>query len=316
MNVSLTAEAALKKLIQLGIDDAHHVASGMEGHIFRVGNRTVAKVWYCKSPAEVESLRRFYTLLQTLDLPFRTPQIVEVRAVDDTTVSLERELTGTPLRDLIGETDLEPPTFACEAVLNVLGALKDSFMDHDSPLAVLGVTPSRRARFGGPTAILLEVADQKVRRYGDQLRRSVPGFDQIYSRTVHHLLELPVTGAQAVHGDLCPENILLDEEGKVAAVLDWGFLSLLGDAALDASVACGVYNMYGPHHRELDETFLTACQERLGYSRERLLLYRALYAIVSSNAYAEDGRDGQYAWCVENLLRDDLRSVLSSERIR
>lgn len=287
----------------------------MEGHVFSVGNHNVAKVWFYKPLSEVESLGHFYDLLQTLDLPFRTPQIVAARDVDGTAVSLERELTGTPLRDLINETDLEPPGFAFEAVLNVLEALKNSFAGDGSPLAVLGVTPSRRARFDGPTAVLLEVADRKVRRYGDLLRRSVPDFDRIYRRTAHHLQNLPAIGRQAVHGDVCPENILLDEEGKVAAVLDWGFLSLFGDSALDASVACGVYNMYGPHHRQLDDTFLSACQARLGYSWERLLLYRALYAIVSSNAYAEDERDGHYTWCVENLLRDDLRNVLSGGRI-
>lgn len=311
----LTAEGALQKLTRLGLKDARHLASGMEGHVFRVGDHNVAKVWLYKPLSEVESPRHFYNLLQTLSLPFRTPQIVEARDVGGTVVSLERELTGTPLRNLIGETDLEPPKLAFEAVLNVLGALKNSFAGGDSPLAVLGVTPSRRARLDGPASVLLEVADQKVRRYGDRLRRSVPDFDRIYSRTAHHLQNLPAIGGQAVHGDLCPENILLDEEGKVAAVLDWGLLSLLGDSALDASVACGVYDMYGPHHRQLGDAFRSACQARLGYSRERLLLYRALYAIVSSNAYAEDERGGHFAWCVENLLRDDLRSVLSSGRI-
>ena len=311
----MTAEAAFEKLTQLGISDARHLASGMEGHVFLIGNQSVAKVWLHKRLTDVESPKHFYALLQTLDLPFQTPQIFETRDVGGTAVSLERELTGTPMRDLIGEADLEPPAFASEAVLNVLEALKNSFVNGDSLLAVLGVTPSRRARLGGQTAILLEIADQKVRRYGDLLRRSVPDFDEIYSRTVHHLIELPVTRAQAVHGDLCPENILLDEEGKVTAVLDWGFLSLFGDSAFDASVACGVYNMYGPHHRDLDEAFLLACQARLGYSRERLLLYRALYAVISSNAYSENERDGHYTWCVENLLRDELRGVLSSGRI-
>jgi hypothetical protein len=73
--------------------------------------------------------------------------------------------------------------------------------------------------------------------------------------------------------------------------------------------------MYGPHHRQIDEMFLEACEARLGYSRERLLLYRGLYAIIQSNAFSETGSDGHYGWCVENLLREDIRNVLAKKQI-
>lgn len=286
----------------------------MEGHVFRIGDRSVGKVWFSKSVGEVVPLKHFYEFLQTLALPFETPLITQVEEVDGTTISVEKELTGTPMRQLVKEDEHDPPAFALEAVLTVLGALKErSLSGGESHLPILGIMPSRQARLGGPTSVLLAVADCKVRTYGDQLRRSVPQFGWIYRRTVHHLLNLRTGGTQAIHGDLCPENSLLNADGQVSAVLDWGFLSLFGDSALDASVACGVYNMYGPHHRHIDDVFLAVCEARLGHSREQLLLYRALYALMSSNAYSEDGSDGQYVWCVQNLLRDDLRSVLSKE---
>ncbi len=317
--MALTVEVARQKLAELGLADVEHLASGMEGHVFRTGDRSakesVAKVWLYKPFGEVAPLKQFYERLQTLALPFATPLITQVKEVDGMTVSLERKLPGTPLRERVREDEREPPAFAHKAVLTILGALKDKKLSSDdSHLPLLGVTPSPQARRGGPTSALLAVAEQKVRTYGDQLRASVPGFDWLYKRTVHHLLKVRLEATQAVHGDLCPENILLDADGDVTAVLDWGFLSLFGDAALDASIACGVYNMYGPHRRRLDEMFLTDC-EALGHSRERLLLYRALYAILSSNAYSEDGSDGQYAWCVENLRRDDIRDVLSKEHL-
>lgn len=314
--MSLTIETARQKLRQLGFTDVEPLASGMEGYVFRLGDRKVAKVWLSKSVDEVAPLKHFYELLHTLALPFQTPLISQVEEVEGTTVSTERELPGTPMRELVREDERDPPAFALEAVLTVLSALKDKRLSSgESHLPILGITPSRQARLSGPTSALLEVADRKVGKYGDQLRRSVPDFDWLYRRTVHHLLEVQREDTQAVHGDLCPENFLLDAQGNVCAVLDWGFLSLFGDSALDASVACGVYNMYGPHHRRIDDVFLTTCEARLGYSRARLLLYRALYSIMSSNAYSEDGSDGQYAWCAENLLRDDLREVLSKKHI-
>jgi Phosphotransferase enzyme family len=307
-------ETARQKLSRLGVTEVGYIASGMEGHVFRLENQSVAKVWHFKTLEEIVSLRHFYELLQTLDFPFETPLITQVQEIDGTTISIEKELPGTSMRTLVKEDELEPPTFAFEAGLTILSALKNKMLRGSKVhLPILGIMPSQQAKLSGSTAVLLEVANQKVKKYGDQLRCSVPDFDWIFQRTIIHLLELRANEMQAVHGDLCPENILLDAEGKVTAVLDWGMMSLFGDSVLDASIASGIYNMYGPHHRQIDEMFLTACEARLGYSREQLLLYRALYAIIQSNAFSEDGSDGHYAWCVENLLRDDLRSVLSKK---
>jgi thiamine kinase-like enzyme len=311
-----TVETAKQKLDHLGIADVDYIASGMEGHVFRLEPQSVVKVWHSKTLTEITPLKKFYEQLQTLEFPFETPSITQVQKVDGTAISIEKELHGTSMRTLVKDDETEPPSFAFEAVLTILEALKNKRLGGNKVyLPILGVMPSQQARDNGAIAVLFEVANQKVKQYGHLLRHSVPDFDWLYERTVKHLLELDVEEAQAVHGDLCPENILLDEHGKVTAVLDWGMMSLFGDSMFDASFACGIYNMYGPHHRQIDEMFLAACEARLGYSRERLLLYRALYAIIQSNAFSEDGSDGHYAWCVENLLRDDLRSVLSKKHV-
>ncbi len=288
----------------------------MEGHVFRIGEGRVAKVWFGKSSDEIRSLQQFYVQLDTLPLPFETPLITEVSVVEGRAVSVERELKGRSMRELVTDDETTPPPFALEATLTVLRALKKNPLPHGlATLPILGVTPSRAAQSGGATSMLLEVAERKIARYGSQLRASLPDFDWLYRRTVYHLRRLEAPTTHAVHGDICPENILLDKQNRVSAVLDWGFLSLFGDPALDASIASGVYTMYGPHSHTIDDRFLKACEERLGYSRERLLLYRALYAMVSSNAYSEDGSDGQYDWCVAALQREDVREALAQEVI-
>ncbi len=315
--MSLTIEAAQQKSNLSGIADAEHIASGMEGHIFRIGNQNVAKVWLYKSVRDVTLLQRFYKQVQGLSLAFETPFITQVRESDGTTISVERELSGTPMRGLVAEDELEPLPFTFDAVLDVLRALKEAQLSGSkSDLPILGITPSQQAKRSGATTVLLEVADQKVSRYGNHLRKSVPNFDWLYQRMVYHLLRIQPDKPRVVHGDLCPENFLLDESNHVSAVLDWGVLSLFGDSALDASIACGVYNMYGPHHRQLDDVFLAACEETLGYSRERLLVYRALYAILTSNAYSEDAHDGHYTWCTETLLREDITDALAKKYVK
>lgn len=179
-------------------------------------------------------------------------------------------------------------------------------------LPILGVGPPEPATLNGSVATLLDVVSRNVERYGGHLRRSVRDFDQVHAQTVQWASRLADTSFCAVHGDLCPPNILLNPDHTVSAVLDWGFLSHFGDTSFDASVACGSYNLYGAHYRRNDDYLLSERVDRHGFDRGRLLGYRALYALLTSNAYSEDGTDGHYGWCVDCLNRDDIREAVSS----
>ncbi len=108
-------------------------------------------------------------------------------------------------------------------------------------------------------------------------------------------------GLSVVHGDVCPPNVLMDGR-RVAAVLDWGFLSTAGDSTFEASLAAGFFDMYSPDARRLDD-LLTECFVELGHDRERMRLYRRAYAIITATIYDENAGDGHYAWCVNQLTR-------------
>lgn len=103
---------------------------------------------------------------------------------------------------------------------------------------------------------------------------------------------------------------LLDDSLEPMSMLDFGFLSTLGDPAFDASITSAIFEMYGPHARELDEQLTTTMQRAFGYDRDTCLSYRAVYALLTSNAYSPDGSDGHFRWCVELLGRQDVRDAL------
>lgn len=49
---------------------------------------------------------------------------------------------------------------------------------------------------------------------------------------------------------------------------------------------------------------------RAGGGCERMLVYRAAYALAGANAYSDQGDDGHFAWCVGTFERSDVRRVL------
>lgn len=303
---------AQRHLIRSGRRPVAHIGSGMEGHVFDIGEELVAKVWFAKTPGEIGPLQAFYEMLDALRLPFATPRILEIHDLPGGTVSIERALCGTPLSELVNRDERESPTFATDAVMSVLIALRDHPVPDAQPiLPILGTLPPDATPPHNPTPTLLHIVRRNVERYGELLRRSVHDFDWVLERTIQKVSQLPVTGRSAVHGDLCPPNILLGPDRTVSAVVDWGFLSHVGDSTFDATIACGSYNLYGRHYRTTDAYLMAVCVDRHGFDCQRLLVLRALYALLTSNAYSEDGTDGHFGWCVGVLNRDDIRAALS-----
>ncbi|GHJ47421.1 hypothetical protein Cs7R123_47630 [Catellatospora sp. TT07R-123] len=301
------------RFARLGHPRAELIGRGMEGAVYALGGGLVGKVWFQRKPDELAPLRAFCTHLSGQDLSFRTPEILDVHETAGHAVTVERELGGIPLRDALRSGQVTPEQ-AKRCMLAILAELRATTagaacraltaIDEDIPVwQGHGTWPSA----------LSALLDRRVRRYGDQLAASVDGFDELMKRIRLLLEHLPAVPATVVHGDLVPANVLVTPAGALAAVLDWGFLTTEADPAFDASITAAVFDMYGSQHRAYDEDLLHRLHDQAGYPMTRLLLYRAVYAVLTSNAYDPSGRDGHYAWCVAMLQRRDVVEALSAD---
>jgi aminoglycoside phosphotransferase (APT) family kinase protein len=138
-------------------------------------------------------------------------------------------VSGTPYRD---ERQLRAigPERTRAAVLTLTDTLVDL---HAVDPAAVGL-----ADFGRPEGFL----DRQLRRWGKQLdasrSRDLPGVDELHAGLG---AALPVSPAPAVvHGDYRLDNVLIDDAGRLTAVLDWE-MSTLGDPLTDL----GLLVMYG-----------------------------------------------------------------------
>ncbi len=282
------------------------LGSGMEGVTYALGDGRVAKVWSSRTEAGLRPLIDFYAELGGLSLPFATPEIHEVSTVDGRAVTIERHLPGVPLSAALAGGAVDVRT-AQECALAVLEALAG---------AIAGPAARALPVFGEPLwssadAGWISLLHRRLALFGAQLRPVVDRFDAKVERVAALLSELPPDPGRVVHGDLCLPNILVDAaDGRVLAVLDWGFLSTAGDPAFDASTFAGFFDMYGPEARQRDDELTAMICARLGHPRELLLLYRAFYALIGSNAYSPTGDDGHFQWCVATLNRGDISGAL------
>ncbi|GAA1226144.1 phosphotransferase family protein [Prauserella halophila] len=87
--------------------------------------------------------------------------------------------------------------------------------------------------FGKPDGFL----ERQLRRWSKQLAasrsRDVPGIDELHDRLAARIPDSPAPSI--VHGDYRLDNVLVDSDDRIAAVLDWE-MSTLGDPLTDVAL--------------------------------------------------------------------------------
>ncbi|ACQ81329.1 aminoglycoside phosphotransferase [Beutenbergia cavernae DSM 12333] len=305
---SRVLQRAVDALRRLGEDPGEVLGAGVEGAVLALGPDRVAKIWTGRSADEVERLQEFTASLDAASVRLATPRILAVIDDDGLLLTIERRLQGRPLR--VEGADPTPVRDDETAVLlDVLEALAGAAVLPG--LSALPVLPGERPFGLGRTfpANLADLVAHRVERSRDLLRRHVPDIDELTARTVAGLGSLGQRRVALVHGDLIPANVLVTG-ARASAVLDFGFLTTLGDPAFDAAVTASVFDMYGPHARLSESLLDDAIQERFGVEAQARGLYRAAYALATATCFSSSGSDGHFAWCLRMLARDDVRDAL------
>jgi aminoglycoside phosphotransferase (APT) family kinase protein len=301
----------LESFTRQGYPDVEPLAAGVEGAIYRLGDGMVAKVWGRRREPELLRMQNFYADVARAGLPFATPVILRVEEINGSAVTFERELHGEPLQKRLAFEDRELDPLAVDCLVEVVRALAD--VPGTDSMRQLPVLDEDRPFWAGtddfPTA-LIALLKRRVARFGELLRAHVPDFDRRYARILEKLTALDRVSTTVIHGDLFGENILVDEAVRPTAVLDFGFLSTAGDPRLDASISAVIMNMYGPHALAIAQTLTDRFAAELGYPVEVLLVYRAAYAVATSNVFTADGSDGHFPWCVAQLVRAEVTAAL------
>lgn len=280
-----------------GLRPLHVVGQGMEGVVLRVEGDLVVKVWHHREVEELEVLQAFY---DAVALPVRTTRMLDVLRVGDRWASVEPHLAGEPLTAEAADPDVE-------AMTDVLDALAEAPVHPALPsLPALPGEPALDVGAGFEAGL----ADLVERRVTPVLATAVPDLPDLVAAVASRLRSLPPATPALVHGDLIAANVLVDECRRPAAVLDFGFLTSVGDPAFDAAVTSSIFDMYGDGARRTEARLEHAFTRRRGHDPARLAVHRAAYAIVTATCFSASGSDGHFAWCVAMLQRPDVRDAL------
>ncbi|QOW02046.1 phosphotransferase family protein [Rhodococcus pyridinivorans] len=286
------------------------LGQGMEGVVYEIDHDRVAKIWFDGSESSLHRDRVFYNALASKTFRFAVPRIHEVHVIDNRCVTIEQRLAGTNMTNHLeaGKTTLDR---GMATFVDVLAELAGSgSLPEARALSVMDEDVSFYDTAEDFPKALGDLAERRLGRFRHVLYPAVEELDKKTDVLRDRLREIDSGHRSVIHGDLILDNILVKDDGTPAAVLDWGFFTTEGDPAFDAAVAASIFDMYGKSALDTELDLYDQIEERLGYQRDALLVYRAAYSLITANAYDADGNDGHFAWCVAALNRPDVVQAL------
>lgn len=297
-----------------GVEPSHLIGSGMEAEVYELGEDAVLKLYDSATISDdLQALREFYDQLDDAVLSYSLPKIRQVEQQDGYTVVVEKRLSGQPLADVVkkhqaaGHLD----TFF-RIYVSAVDELSRLEMPSDAKFYKLFDAIRISACSAGDWhSFLLRWLDEKLMALTSYFVRDVVDYEQKIEY-VRKALSEPYTGVhRLIHGDFCLGNLLVDEEAKATAVIDFGLFTMYGDPLFDIATAWVFFDMYDELKANVRETLLDVIMQHFGRDiRENLYLYVLLYSFLSANTYAPDCSDGHYEWCVANLNNSEYWKYL------
>lgn len=280
-------------LTAFGLTARALLGSGGEARIFALDERRVLRIQASGEAGPDRSLARLLDTWAGIDLGFGLPRVLRQARWERQNYSIEVRLPGMPLALWLANT--ADPAVRRGGLLTLLDAA-GRLRELPTPRPGFGRVLADERQFGSLADLLAAQIEIGLRHSQGRLAAAVPELDRRVERLLERLGARVVTPAFC-HADLGPSNVLVDECGRVSAVVDVSVHALAADPVLDQVAAVAFLELTPYAGNAADAAWLERqLAERLGTAAWLIDTYRRYYALY----YAMD--PGLIPWCANQLL--------------
>jgi Ser/Thr protein kinase RdoA (MazF antagonist) len=292
-------------LAQFGLDQQHFLGKGSESHVYALDDRHILRIYPAGSNlAYLAARQQFYQQLAEQQPTYAYPQIVEQGTADGHPYTIEVRMRGSSFAQMLPQLHGSDRIYALQSYLDLAYAIGTIRM----PMAGYGelIDLKRVQQPTWPAYLRTRIAHNLQISRAD-LQADVPDFKRLLREFAYALQDMnPTPPAVLVHGDYFPGNVFIDETHTVYGVGDFGYSTLIGDAAMDLAGAIGFIELvegYQPHDSEILLEHLATLPVRV--EPTTLAFYRLYYSLYFGHCKHDDPIT--YAWCVGNLRQYQFR---------
>jgi len=282
-------------LNHLRIKKPKFLGRGEAGYVFKYSEREVVKIYLGETLEALKSLYELHRTLSRYSFSYQFPQIYEIRSYEGTYYTIEKKLTGKPMQAVyVSLNEVEKQKLLksyFDAVTEMGKVILDDLpfgdLVKDNPL----ITSSRWSDY------LLLKLEQRVNIARKGLSKNVRSLESKVEKLKEMIrYELECETKHLVHGDYFYDNLLVGEDLKISAVLDFSGMSVVGDHKMDITGTVIFLTLDADLKHSVDYVKKLAV-ERYGEEILKFIdCYSVYYAFYLSDSYFY--KRSLYDWCL------------------
>jgi aminoglycoside phosphotransferase (APT) family kinase protein len=281
-------------LATLGFRSAQRLGMGVNSVVYQIDESRIVKISH-RSGAQLPHLRDFLDQLTRGNFWFQTPQIFESGEIHGYSYTIERLLSGSPLREVFTNLTISQKHRCIQQLLNALDALHEI----ECP-GVFGELLLEDRGVSDPSWVgfLRKKWLLAFQEYDAYLRLDFPAIYQV-AELFQADISLLLHGSSpvVVHGDIFFPNILASPEGEITGIIDFSELTLAGDFMLDL-VSLAIFAREDEGQTLINQLLDSRFGEEFARKKR---LYGVYYAMRFCGCKPYDS--DTYRWCVEEFRR-------------
>ncbi len=296
-----------KILEKYNVSESELIGWGTEAQVFSYHEGKVLKLYNDISDLNKQSmLKKFYETIDSKYVSYELPYIYDIFDDEGTVITIEKRVKGNNLQKCLHqfndkELDNLFKTYLA-ASLELKNVIANSAFTGCKLFNDYCIPPTEYKDWHSFLKHFLICRQEGLRDY---FLRDVLNYNIKFNILID-ILSVKYEGEYSlIHGDLYPGNLLIDEDGRITGLIDFGIMTMYGDYLFDIATSWVFFDMYDDLKANILERYLHVIIENLGDGiKKKLYLYVLVYSMFSADFYSKDCKDGHYRWCVQNLNND------------
>ncbi|MGH7203831.1 MAG: phosphotransferase, partial [Candidatus Levyibacteriota bacterium] len=289
------------------------LGKGGEGYVFTYKDDIVIKIYHNTfnndNEKYLKSLEKLQTIITNKKLPFVTPQILNIGKINTIHYTLEKYLDGILMEEKFPALTEKEKYKLLKSYYEAMKAL-NTIEFPNLPYGNILQTPQSPITDTTWQGFLIKMITQRIKQAGERLVKDVTNLDEKVLKFTEVInSELACDTKSLVHADYFVNQVLVNDNNEISAVLDISAHALVGDKRLDvASIFFfdGV-EAYTKEHLQylLDLSIQEYGEKILKYND----IYRLYYSFYFSHVHAF--MPEWYELLVRNLNDEELWKRIS-----
>ncbi|MFD4705677.1 phosphotransferase family protein [Gottfriedia sp. NPDC058432] len=299
-------------LKKYNISELNFLGKGQEAEVYSYDQKRVLKLYKPTAHSKLEILKQFYESMNSSDANFELPRIHEIIKEKGVVLTIEKRIEGRNIQKDLSNYDEQVLDSFFENYLSTILSIQRIELEKQFKGIKL-LSDYEEVSSKDWNGFLKQSLLRKNTEVDYYLKRDVSDYEVKLKRLID-AFSVGYEGEYAlVHGDYYPSNLLVNSDGQINGVIDFGLMTLYGDPLFDVALSWILFDLYDELGEIKLAKYLNKVVDRLGEEvRSTIHLYVLFYSIYSANFFSETCSDGHYQWSVRNLNNEKFWAVLEN----